>query len=573
MKRDWKRNIKVVWLCGAMIGFVTVSASWSTPARAQVIILNAQTPNADAIYDVPALISTPLNAKVLKSSEEDGIVTEEVMFHSEMDGAKSVDIFAIFSYPKGAKNLPAFIWNQTGLAQASSYLTVLGARRGYAALCIDFPNTGYRSTGNYAINSGLEVSENPRDSPIYHGAVALLKAVSYLQSRPEVNGDRIGMVGSSWGGFFTTVMAGIDPRLKAASAMFGTGNLQLGNAWWDGNRKTRERPEAERERWRTTLDPALRLPTSKVPIAWFSGTNDSYYWMPALMKSYAMANENKSLTLMPNWDHGLPPQLDEQVFVWLDSHLKAAPQFLKVAPIQLKKQGKAVLAQWQYSGPREVTSAELILSYGGDENWVRRVWSTLPVTWKDGAATVALPSSTIPFYISGTMIDKDGFRYSTPLLEVGPSTFGKKPKPQMLVPNGATTWGGFEESDIRFLKGMAFPTPAVSDDAHSGKQAAKLVAGQNGFAPLLFTTGVAHQFSAWVKADKATTLKLEMKAQFDGIAKTASQEYSIGTRWTIITFAFPIPAAKLADVGVILIAPENASILVDDVSFVPVWKK
>ena len=223
MKRDWKRNIKVVWLCGAMIGFVTVSASWSTPARAQVIILNAQTPNADAIYDVPALISTPLNAKVLKSSEEDGIVTEEVMFHSEMDGAKSVDIFAIFSYPKGAKNLPAFIWNQTGLAQASSYLTVLGARRGYAALCIDFPNTGYRSTGNYAINSGLEVSENPRDSPIYHGAVALLKAVSYLQSRPEVNGDRIGMVGFSAGAMLTlaTTLSGHDAKPAFIGLIYG----------------------------------------------------------------------------------------------------------------------------------------------------------------------------------------------------------------------------------------------------------------------------------------------------------------------------------------------------------------
>lgn len=546
--------------------FVLFLLGGSTPAR-------AQTANAGEIYDVPALLSTPLNAKILKTSEEDGIVTEEVMFHSEMDGEKSVDIFAYFSYPKGAQNLPAFIWNQAGLAQASTYFTVLGAKRGYAALCIDFPNTGYRSTGNYAINSGLEVSENPRDSPIYHGAVALLKAVSYLQSRPEVGKDRIGMTGSSWGGFFTTMMAGIDPRLKAASAMFGTGSLQLGNSWWDGSRKTTGRDAASRERWRTTLDPARLLPTSKVPVAWFSGTNDSFYWMPALMQSYAMANENKHLTLMPNWDHGLPPQLDEQVFVWLDIHLKDAPQFLKVSPLRLQKQGKEVLAQWQYSGPRKVAGAELILSYGDDDNWPRRAWSTLPAKMANGVCSVSLPSSTIPFFISGTVVDSDGFRTSTSLLKIEPKTFGRNPKTKMLIANGAATWGGFEASDIRFLKGMAYPTPAVSDDAHSGKQSAKLVDGQNSFAPLLFTAGVPHRFSAWVKADKATTLKLRIGSIGEGGGLTTEKEYSVSTKWTQITFDEVTQSAEIRDLTFLLTAPENTSILVDDVSYVPVWKK
>jgi dienelactone hydrolase len=84
----------------------------------------------------------------------------------------------------------------------------------------------------------------------------LLKAVSYLESRPEVDKDRIGMGGSSWGGFFTTLMVRVDPRLKAGACLFGTGNLQLGNAWWDGQSRHGRKPPtlAERERWRKTLD-------------------------------------------------------------------------------------------------------------------------------------------------------------------------------------------------------------------------------------------------------------------------------------------------------------------------------
>jgi dienelactone hydrolase len=156
---------------------------------------------ADEIFDVPALIATPLNAKTQKTVERGGIVTEEVRFHSETDGGKDVEIFAYFSYPKSARKLPAFIWNPGGLGQASPAFTEPPARRGYAVLCIDFPQPGYRSTGDYPINTGLEVGPDPRQAPIYHGAVALLKAVSYLQSRAEVDAERIGMAGSSWGEF------------------------------------------------------------------------------------------------------------------------------------------------------------------------------------------------------------------------------------------------------------------------------------------------------------------------------------------------------------------------------------
>src|SRR5579871_6223760 len=66
----------------------------------------------DPVFDVAALIATPLNARTLKRTERDNVITEEVMFHSEMDGEKAVDIFAFFSYPQGAKGLPSYIWNQ-----------------------------------------------------------------------------------------------------------------------------------------------------------------------------------------------------------------------------------------------------------------------------------------------------------------------------------------------------------------------------------------------------------------------------------------------------------------------------
>ena len=275
---------------------------------------------------------------------------------------------------------------------------------------------------------------------------------------------------------------------------------------------------------------------------------------------------------MPNWDHGLPPQQDEQVFAWLDSHLKDAPAFLKVTPIHLEKKGRAIMAQWEFSGPRTATSAELILSYG-EGNWPRRAWTTLPATMKDGACAVELPSSTIPFYISGTISDAKGFRYSTSLLKVEPQTFGKKPRANMLPVNGAAMWGGFEEHEIRFLNGLAWAHPPVSNDARTGKQSVALVVGKNNLAPLLFTAGVMHRFSGFVKADKPTKITLEIAGQFDGQPKTVQREYSLSTQWTKITLDFLPPLTTNGSLQATLIAPENAAVVLDDVSFVPVWNE
>ena len=291
---------------------------------------------ADDLFDVHALSSTPLHSRTLKKTEKGGVITEEVRFHSETDGKQDVDIFAFFSYPKGADRAPAFIWNPGGLGQASRAYTEGGAARGYATLCIDFPQPGYRSTGNYPINTGLDIGPDPRKAPIYRGVVALLKAVSYLETRPEVDRDRIGMAGSSWGGFYTTLMIGIDPRLKVGSAIYGTGSLQLGNAWWDGvSRNGKAAPSAaERERWRVTLDPAWRLPTKTTPISWLTGTNDAFYSMPALMQSYKMAAGEKHLTLLPNWDHALPFKMhDDNWYGWLDAHLMGKTPFPTVTPV------------------------------------------------------------------------------------------------------------------------------------------------------------------------------------------------------------------------------------------------
>lgn len=512
----------------------------------------------ETIFDYEALIATPLQPRTLKKRETNGIVTEEVMFHSERDGAHDVDIFAYFSYPskpiKAGQKLPAFVWNQGGLSRASALRTEMGARRGYATLCIDFPQPGYRSTGRYAINSGIESKDDPRQAPIYHGAVALLKAVSYLQARPEVDSNRIGMAGSSWGGFYTTLMVGLDPRIKAGACMYGAGNMQMGNMWWDAPKTDRDEPAvtpqstlhqdaAFRERWRVTLDPALRLPRRATPIAWFTGTNDWFYWMPGVMQTHTMATGARHLTLVPNWDHIMPASLVEQTFTWLDVHLKNKPAFSQVTPLQIIKRGDKLVARWTWSGPRRAIKSDLILS-GGEGNWHSRFWKTMPSTLNGPSCEAILPSSKLPFYISGAIVDKDKFRYSTPLVKVDPAAWGiDVSKSKLMVPdyNGCAMWGSFEKTQVNYLKQHRLPVPPLSRVAKDGKRSAILRAGKLTLPYILFTPGVPHRFSCYLRSNKTTKIALKIYGKFEGGEQGVQQSFAIKRKWTKVTLEFTPP--------------------------------
>jgi len=522
----------------------------------------------DTVFDVPALIATPLYPKTLNSTQRGGIVTEEVRYHSETDGNKDVEIFAYFSYPQGGRKLPAYIWNPGGLGQASRGYTEFGARRGYAVLCIDFPQPGYRSTGGYPINQSLQLGQNPREAPIYHGAVALLKAASYLESRPEVDKDRIGMAGASWGGFFTTLMIGLDPRLKVGSSLYGTGNLQLGNAWWDGDSRngTEPRTPQEREHWRTTLDPAWRLPTSKTPIAWFTGTNDRFYLLPDVMQSYDMAAGPKSLMLLPNWDHALPTRLhDEQVYAWLDVYLKGRRPFVQVTPVSIAKENGHLIARWDFRG--EATAGDLIASYGDSGNWKGRFWHTFPARIDGHTCRIELPDTTLPCFVSGCAIDKQGYRYSTPLLRVDPVEWGIKASIAVPDYDGCAMWGGFEANQIAYLlrhvrSGQQRWVPQVSADARAGKQSAILEPGTTVLPPILSTTGVPHRFACYLKAERPTTVTVQL-------AETR-KEFAIGREWTEIATVVTPGGGVMGGIAASIIVPAGANAKVDAISFHPV---
>ncbi len=151
---------------------------------------------------------------------------ERVAFMS--DGLK---IAAILQRPAGAGRVPAFVLlHGFGSNKGGSWLKIaadLMATWGYATLRIDFRGCG-ESEGVRARVICLEQVEDTKN------------AVTFLQSRADIDGARIGVFGHSFGAAVAVYAGGVDKRIAAVISSGG---------WGDGVKKFRKQ-HASPEAWK-----------------------------------------------------------------------------------------------------------------------------------------------------------------------------------------------------------------------------------------------------------------------------------------------------------------------------------
>lgn len=155
---------------------------------------------------------------------------ERVSFLS--DGLK---IAAILQRPDDGQRFPAFVLlHGFGSNKAGSWLKIaadLMAKWGYATLRIDFRGCG-ESEGARARVICLEQVEDTKN------------AVTFLQSRPDIDGARIGVFGHSFGAAVAVYAGGVDKRIAAVISSGG---------WGDGVKKFRKQ-HASPEAWKRFTD-------------------------------------------------------------------------------------------------------------------------------------------------------------------------------------------------------------------------------------------------------------------------------------------------------------------------------
>jgi len=339
-------------------------------------------------------------------------LVSEVYYAGELFQGKPTRIFAYYARPaEGNGPFPAMLLVHGGGGKAFREWAEHWAQRGYVALAMDL--AGHGPAGRLPdggpeqddLNKFREFTETEANKMwTYHAVAAVLRGHSLLAAQPEVDRNRIGVSGISWGGYLTCIVAGVDDRLKVAVPVYGCGFLHDNSAWLARFDKMNE---AQRQRWVDYFDPSRYLSGVNCPILFLNGSNDFAYPLDSYQKSYLAVKRSMTLSVKVRLPHGHIWTFNE-VDCFVDSVLKNGELLPKLKPMKIT----AGVATTKCTAKVPVTKAELNYTTETGE-WQKRLWKTVPAEMRDGKVTARLPAGRpLVCYLSVT--DQRDVTVSTP---------------------------------------------------------------------------------------------------------------------------------------------------------------
>lgn len=178
---------------------------------------------------------TPLEPVVTGTTEHEEFVVERLHFQS-MPGLYVTG--NLYRPKEQDEPLPAILYvcghgrvKKDGISYGNkaSYQHHGGwfARHGYVCLMIDTIQLGeIEGMHHGTYRHGMWWWNNRGYTPAGVEAWNGIRALDYLQSRPEVDGDRLGVTGRSGGGAYSWWVAALDERIKAAVPVAGITSMQ-----------------------------------------------------------------------------------------------------------------------------------------------------------------------------------------------------------------------------------------------------------------------------------------------------------------------------------------------------------
>ncbi len=469
--------------------------------------IQADEPSPDPLFDFKAILSEPLDAKVLEEKTPDAIVVQRVEFAGPKQAGKPVRVFGILAYPRGGTKLPAVFWSQNGMAPAGEYFPLYFARRGYACLNVTLDHTVWNSFAPFD-------TAQPKSANLTQLAVVQMRGITYLSKRREVDADRIGVAGGSYGGFFATLIAGADPRVKAGLSFFGAGSHHLGT---NLPQFTGLKTQRDVEVWKTTIDPTWRLRRRAVPFLWGVGSNDHWFHLPAIFDTYRQSSGEKGLAVAVPWGHAGPANMDDQLLTWLDIYLKKSrPALNRPGELRVETRDGRLQGRFDWTGDIKASKAELVVSYGPAKpwhQWVHRGHFAFPATIEKQSAAGEIPvlDPALDIFVFAILTDNNGAMVTTSPQTVRPAAMGIKTsslKPESL--NGFPQ-GDFEPDDVTFFQRSGLPFGTVdTTDKHTGRQSIRLAAGQKVTFKLFHVPTRSHRLRLFLKSDQPADVSVQV---------------------------------------------------------------
>jgi dienelactone hydrolase len=375
-----------------------------------------------ASAQTPGLMrATPEMLQAPRTRPAEGFSAEgvEAVFYDGLPWkGKPTRVFAWIGVPKlpPGEKAPGIVLVHGGGGTAFDGWVRLWTSRGYAAIAMDtcgtVPKGSYgkweRHEAGGPPGNDFQTAKGPAaDQWNYHAVADAVLAHSLLRSRPEVDPDRIGLTGISWGGYLACIVSGLDDRLKFVAPVYGCGFLGDNSVW---------KPEIDKlgetgRRWLELWDPSHYLPLGTMPKLWVTGTNDFAYPLDSLRKSYRAAGGASTLCVRLRMPHGHGPAGEgpEEIQVFADSILKGGRRLAEVSSIV--RDGSNLRAAFIGGGPG--STAQLLYTKA-DGPWHDRPWETAEARVDQAAHAIEaeLPAGATAYFLN--LVDSDGRVVSTP---------------------------------------------------------------------------------------------------------------------------------------------------------------
>jgi 2-polyprenyl-3-methyl-5-hydroxy-6-metoxy-1,4-benzoquinol methylase len=265
-----------------------------------------------------------------------------------------------------------------------------------------------------------------------HNLRGFLQATEVLLGQSGIDPTRLTAMGSSWGGFYSLLIGGIDPRFRALSVDYGCGFLELGcRRLWQAYMASM--PPADVDLWLKTFDPGRRAHLVTADVFYAQATNDRYFSLEGTMRTYHSLRGEKRLLLVRNQDHSLHPYDTVPIAVLREV---AAGATLASFP-QVGCSWVAGTTEVEVSVDGDVDGpVEVVYSAGSYAPWSARRWRAVAAT-RDGSRWVAeIPvvdqARQIWFY--GHVEHHEGRATSSPVVAVSPVELGVRQATAAPVP-------------------------------------------------------------------------------------------------------------------------------------------
>ncbi|MGL4593500.1 MAG: alpha/beta hydrolase family protein, partial [Thermoguttaceae bacterium] len=226
--------------------------------------------------------------------------------------------------------------------------------------------------------------------------------------------------GISWGGYLTSMLAGIDDRFQVVVPVYGCGNLAKNSIWKKGV-FARMSPE-QVEKWNRFFDPIQFVGRAKCHIFLVNGTDDFAYPLDIHRDTYermAMENANVDVLLTPHMPHshqsGWAPK---EIANYVDSILNSGKPLGRIGKLSVTTDGDRIVATAPILPGIKPVAVQLCYStdhggYDEQNKWQVRNWSGISGTIDGDLIRCELPKDVRPKVVFLKIMDERGFERST----------------------------------------------------------------------------------------------------------------------------------------------------------------